>query len=168
MGSGTTVTCKKCERSWTFSGDPLLYVVKEDGTKVCCPHPVENFTAEQATGKTIWQLWRAGRMYTKTGCHCLFCLNGGHYSWDLRGAEAFIKAGIENNQPWWLGVPQTCIRRCDWFQCAICGKKGRLLLDGILDLLLMPVGMIFALKEESPIRCPSCRIGYLRFSCWIS
>ena len=174
MGSGTTATCKSCDRSWTVSGDINQYVITDNGNCVICPHPVESLVAEQVTGMTVAALSKGRRFRFKIPCHCLSCLNSGDYSWDLRGGEAFLKRDAMNgdldakSQSWLEGVPEACIRRCGWFECAACGKYGALVSDSILELLLSPVAMIFALRKQSPVRCPDCKVGRLHFDLWIS
>ncbi len=172
MGSGTTVTCKSCECVWHISGDPSQYVRLDDGIFALCAHPLEVAVAEGLTKKSMKLLRKEQRLHGKIGCHCLNCFSHGDYSWNASGGEAFIFDDMAIAD---FGIGVKCItisprriRRCRWFQCASCGKRGQLLADGLIDMLLFPLTMLFGHKEQSPVRCPRCKIGYLQFAGWIS
>jgi len=66
--------CDTCEFSLPSGWGGFMYVVDDDGERVTCPHPGEQFTVERVLGEDADEATREERTGFNAYCVCRDCL----------------------------------------------------------------------------------------------
>lgn len=146
------VSCDRCDYRIEAIMSITL-VIKDDGTEVICPHPLEYRTAEAETGRAWRDLLREGRIAWRHGFVCLGCGEFGYYGPDQlrKPARGMGHIGNITHQP----TP----REASEYACRACGGRDMHPLcgdTGCLTTLLELLG-----RKRPRVACPKCRDGQL-------
>lgn len=139
--------CDECDYGTRFVSQSATFVVLDNGKEEVLPHPCENLTAKELTGKSLAKLAKANRLRYKYGLICRTCGEYDLYTNPCAKKACHIKSIIGSISP----------ADADEMECAHCGSKG------LQSVMGEQIGSLAFLRGQRPkpntFDCPKCKKG---------